>query len=419
MRFRGESGGVPARERRIVFINRFYAPDLSATAQILTDVASHLASADFAVTVFSSRANYAGDSTFCKNETLERVQVRRLWSTRFGRKSNIGRAFDFLTFYISVTVSLLFFLSKHDTVVVKTDPPMVSVPVGMVSRIKRATMINWLQDVYPEVASELGIVSSRNIIIRILKWLRNGSLIRARLNIAIGNKMAAYLAKCGVAADKIIVIENFVDDFAIRPVGDHSPLLRSKWGLRQDDFVVGYSGNLGRAHELETILNAAKILRDESRFKFLFVGGGYLLQKLEQEVKQLSLDNVVLRPYQPRSGLNESLALPNLHLATLNPRLEGFIVPSKAYGIAAAGRPLLMIGAPDGEIGKAVREFAFGACFPPGAAVEVVEYIRNLSTDPELCAVLGENARSYTDQKCSKNQILDRWTKLLHTLGTD
>ncbi|MEM9571901.1 MAG: glycosyltransferase family 4 protein [Pseudomonadota bacterium] len=401
---------------RLVFINRFYAPDLSATSQILTDVAEMLVASGYQVTVFTSGISYDGRERFRNRETINDVDVRRIWTTRFGRSSTLGRAIDYLTFYVSAFFVLFFQASRRDLLIVKTDPPMLSIPVGIITRIKHLKTVNWLQDVFPEVAEELSDSAGNNPLIGMLKFLRNRSLRRAAANICIGKKMAEKVETFGVQKGQIHVIENFADDHAIRDRTDYSPELRSNWGISQSDFIIGYSGNLGRAHDLDTILGAASRLRDHQHIKFLFIGGGHLRDRLANAINEGNLDNILLKPYQPREKLPESLGLPNVHWASLNPDLEGLIVPSKAYGIAAAGRPLLMIGDLSGEIGAKVVQHGFGSCFRPGDIEAVSEYILHLSQSPTLLTELNENARVYLEQHASKKHAFANWRKLIEHL---
>lgn len=408
----------PHRRQKLMFVNRFYAPDMSATSQILTDVADHLATEEHSVTVITSRMTYDGQSLHTKRQILNQVVVERIWSTRFGRSSSIGRAIDYATFHLSAFIHLLINAPSGAILIAKTDPPMLSVTLGMVSRLRRAKLVNWLQDIFPEVAQYIGEVPRSNPIFAFLRWLRTRSLKRANLNIAIGQKMSETLASFGVDENKVMVIENFVDDEVIRPRQDHSPNLRDEWGIAANDFVIGYSGNLGAAHDIDTMLEVARSLQDQKYFKFLFIGGGKLHQQLIDAMQKRNLSNIVLRPYQPRERLPESLALPNLHWASLKPSLEGLIVPSKSYGIAAAGRPLLMVGDCDGEISSMLREFFFGRCISVSDHQAAADFILELSEDHAKTSELGENARRFIDQHASKKRATQLWSSAIERVST-
>lgn len=396
----------------LIFVNRFYAPDMSATSQILTGVAEALTDRGHKVCVFTSRNGYNGDQIDPTRETKNGVKVRRVWSTRFGRSSTIGRSIDYLTFFCSVIIALMIHVSRGDVLISKTDPPLLSLPLGLVARSKNAKMVNWLQDVFPEVALELGFGNRLRVAVNGLKLLRNRSIRRADMNVVIGERMAEVLQNLDVPRTRICVIHNFADDQQISSSTTHASSLRQEWGVKQDDFVVGYSGNLGRAHDLDTILDVAERLNSSQEIKFLFIGGGFHHERLMREITQRSLNNVILKPYQLRSRLSESLSLPDIHWASLDPKLEGYIVPSKVYGIAAAGRPLLMIGDPDGEVGRLISSFQFGKCVQPGASEHAMNFILSLKRDDEMRSEMGRRARTYIDQNASFEAAIARWESL-------
>lgn len=403
--------------KRLLFVNRFYAPDNSATAQILTDVAESFASSEFEVRVITSRASYEGQHAYRSQECLRGVRVKRVVTTQFGRSTTFGRMLDYLTFYCSSCLSVFVSIKPGDIIVAKTDPPMLSVPLGFVARFRGAKLVNWLQDIFPETAAELGVGSREGRFFKALKIIRNHSLRHAKLNIAIGHRMAKKIESFGVHPDKIRVIENFSDDKHIQASLRHSEKLRDEWGIGRTDFVIGYSGNLGRAHDLDTIINAADQLRAHARIKFLFIGGGHLHQRLKKETEARSLTNILVRPYQPRERLNSTLALPNLHWVSLVPELEGLIVPSKIYGIAAAGRPVLMIGDQSGEVGRLLQEYEFGKCVEPGCVEDARDFILRLAQTPSLGIEYGARARNLTDERASKQLAIDLWQRTICSVG--
>ena len=215
-------------------------------------------------------------------------------------------------------------------------------------------LVNWLQDLYPEVAMALGVPFVQGPLGRGLLRLRDASLRAADANVVVGERMAEMTRARGIAPERIHVIPNWCDDENIQPIAAADNPLRRDWGLA-DRFVVGYSGNLGRGHEFQTVLAAAEHLRhDDQRLCFLFIGGGKKFAELADAVRERGLDQVFrFLPYQERGLLRLSLGVADVHLMSLKPELEGLIVPSKLYGIAAAGRPIIAIAAPDGEIAGA------------------------------------------------------------------
>jgi len=147
---------------KIVFLNRYFFPDHSATSQLLSDLTFHLASQGREVHVITSRQLYdEPDTPLLSKEVVNGVMVQRVWTSRFGRGSLPGRALDYLTFYLSTLFALLRTVSRGDIVVAKTDPPLLSLVVAPVAWLKGARLVNWLQDVFPEVAGAVGMVWAR------------------------------------------------------------------------------------------------------------------------------------------------------------------------------------------------------------------------------------------------------------------
>lgn len=398
---------------KIVFVNRFFFPDHSATSQLLTDLAFFLAGRGHQVHVVTSRLSYDDpDAVFPAEETAQGVVVHRVWTTRFGRGSLVGRAFDYLTFYASAGRCLRKLLVSGDVVVAKTDPPLISVVAGWAARRRGARLVNWLQDVFPEVATALGVPGMRGVAARGLRGLRDRSLRAAAMNVVLGERMAQTLTALGVARFAIRVIPNWADGGAIRPMPAEENPLRAPWGL-SGKFVVGYSGNMGRVHEFGTILGAADQLQDRSRIVFLFIGDGRYRGWLEAQAKARGLTNVLFKPYQPRDGLSASLAVPDVHLVTLRPEVEGLVVPSKFYGAAAAGRPTVFVGDPEGEIGSLLTREDCGVAIRQGDSASLARCLEDLAGAPERAAAMGARAREVFTARFDREPACRAWEQLL------
>src|SRR5262245_22815227 len=184
-----------------------------------------------------------------------------------------------------------------------------------------------------------------------------------------------------------------------------------------DKFVVGYSGNLGRAHEFATVLTAAERLRDNQRIVFLMVGGGYHLRELAQSVRERKLDQMFrFVSYQSAEALKYSLCVPYVHWISLRKELEGLIVPSKFYGIAAAGRAMIAITDKDGEIARLLRRYECGLVVEPGQGNDLAQALLKLSSDHELTTTLGHRARTMLDNHFTRRHAFERWRELLDSI---
>ncbi|MET0498698.1 MAG: glycosyltransferase family 4 protein, partial [Steroidobacteraceae bacterium] len=315
--------------RRIVFINRFFYPDTSATSQILFELTTRLAERGLEIHVICSRQLYDDASAvLAPIENVRGVQVHRVWTSRFGRNGLMGRAIDYGSFYITCAAQLLGLVERDDLVVAKTDPPLISIVAASITRLRGARLVNWLQDIFPEVASHLGANPLPPWLNRRLQGLRDASLMRAQLNVVLGSRMREHLEALRIPAAKIRIVANWANGDEVVAQSLDSSNLRRTLGL-QDKFVVAYSGNLGRAHEFETLLLAAQRLRDNRNVVFLMIGGGAKMPALRQAVQEKGLPNMRFLPYQPRELLSDTLAAADVHVACLLPALEGLIVPSK------------------------------------------------------------------------------------------
>jgi colanic acid biosynthesis glycosyl transferase WcaI len=401
---------------RVIFTNRFFFPDHSATSQILSDLAFHLSGAGWEVRVITSTQLYEDPRAALPDyEVIRNVHVHRISSTQFGRAALPGRAIDYLSFYWAVWHRLLTIAQQGDILVAKTDPPLVSVVAMAAARRKGARLINWLQDIYPELAMELGVPFFRGPVASGLAALRNRSFQFAEATVVVGDLMGQKVEALGTPRARIHVIPNWCNDEEIKPLATDNPL-RQTWGL-QKKFVVGYSGNLGRAHEFGTVLAASERLANDPRILFLMIGGGKRFDELARIVKERHLEKLFqFVPYQERQVLRYSLGAPDVHWISLNPALEGLIVPSKIYGVAAAGKPIIVIAAKDGELAQLVQEYACGVVIAPGDANALAGTLLRLSSDPKTLAEMGIRAREMLEARFTRKEGLERWRRLLDGL---
>lgn len=389
---------------RLVFMNRFFHPDQSATSRMLTDLARHLAPRH-PVTVLCSRQLLEDASAeLPPAERWAGVDIVRLWTTRWGRAWLPGRAMDYLSFLASAALWSLLHLRRGDTVIAKTDPPFLALAVQPSAALHRCRVLIWHQDIFPETAWRTGMGRETGPLARILGTLRRWSVEAAALNVAISDSMAAFLQRVAPQA-RVAVAHNWSDDF---PPGSED--LREELNLG-DRFVVGYSGNLGRAHPIEGLLGAAERLRGHARIHFLFSGGGSNLTRLKSEIAARSLPNWTLLPYQPAERLPALLRTADLHLTVLDSALEGLVLPSKLYGVLSAGRPVLHLGDPGGEIARILAAHGCGWTVPAMDAAGISTLLERLAQSDEAQAAATQARAAYTNY--SRDAALARWSDIV------
>ena len=404
---------------KIIVINRYCMPDESATSRMVSSLAVALVQRKFQPVLLASRALHnIRTEALPPFEVISGVAVHRLSTSRFGRSSLVGRALDYLSFHAAVFLWLLRNIHAEDVCIVCTDPPLASATAILPITLRQGIMVNWIMDLFPEAAIALGVVRGRGLLTRALLWFRDLSLKHARLNIAPIPRMADALRKRGVPASRIRVIEHWSDGEAIRPLPNDGTPLRREWGLERY-FVVGYSGNLGRAHDFRTVLQAAQLLKNDPTIAFLFIGGGHHRLWLEREAERLGLRNVLFKPLQPREHLAEALAVADVHLVTLLPALEEYIIPSKFHGIAAAGRPVLFVGDQNGEVAGLIRAGRCGASVTIGDHEGLSAWIMRLRDNASMREEFGRNARRLFERRFTEARGVADWTRLLGDILRD
>ncbi len=398
---------------RVIFVNRYFHPDESATSRMVSSLAFGLAQTGIEVSVVTGRYHHDDPATvLMPRETVDGVEVHRIATSHFGRQRLAGRASDYASFHAGAATWCLAHLRHGDIVIACTDPPLLSVSLAMACALRRAPLVNWLHDIFPEVAIELGMIGRRGLPGRVMLAVRDWSLRRAVLNVVPTVAMARGLRGRGIEENMIAIVPYWSEEDEIRPVAPAGNPLRTEWGLR-DCFVVGYSGNFGRAHEFATLLDAAERLRDAPDIRFLLIGGGFGRQRVEDEIRRRKLDNILLRPLQPRERLAESLSAADVHLVSLLPALEPYVVPSKLYGILAAGRPALFIGAGDGEVATLLRSRDLGHAVAIGDSADLASRIAELGRHRPLCEAMGHRARDVFERDHLRSRGIADWLALL------
>jgi colanic acid biosynthesis glycosyl transferase WcaI len=394
---------------RLLFLNRFYWPDEPATAQLLTDLAEGLARRGHEVTVVAS---HPGRPEVPRRETRHGVRIVRTRSLGLGRHGLAGRAADFVLYLAGAAAALLLESRPGDTVVALTDPPLVGPMAWTVAGLTGAEIVHWTQDIYPEVAEAVAPGPLSRLAGRMLRPWRNLAWRHSRGVVALGTEMAFFLRSQGVRHEHLAIIPNWAPSGTEIAAPAEARARRAVWDV-EEHLVIAYSGNLGRVHDLEPVLQVAAALREERDFVFLFIGGGAQRAELARAVAGQKLRNVRFLPAQPREKLAASLAAADLHLVTLRPGCEALVFPSKLYGIAAAGRPVVFIGPPDCELARLVRSRGLGIARSrediSGLAADLVR----LRDDPAALAAAGAAAAAFSREAGQAGHGLAAWESWL------
>jgi colanic acid biosynthesis glycosyl transferase WcaI len=368
---------------KVLFINQFFWPDSSATSQQLTDMAAELAARGMDVTVLCAEGGYASAGSTARPVGVRIVRVKARAFTR----GTVGRLLAYFSFYLGA-----FFRGltgeRPDVVISLTTPPLISLIGTAIKIFKHSRHYIWEQDIYPDVALDLNYFKPSGIADRTVGLLADFSRHHADGVIALGECMKQRLVARGLPSCNIFIVENWANATAI------TPMLRPG---DPDELVLLYSGNFGLAHDFDTLAGAMLALRpvlgERSRFRFLFVGSGEKRKQLAAFCEANEIGSLELRPYVPRDQLSEGLAAGDIGLVTQHEVCCGSVVPSKVYGILAAGRPVLFVGPRAATPALIVEQHACGWQIDPGDVDGLTHLLRLLADRPELVQQAGLRAR--------------------------
>ncbi len=378
-----------------------YAPDVAPTGEVMTAIAEALADRGHQLHIVTSLPWY-------REHAVEPEWRGRLWRTEtqpWGRitrlhpfptdKTNIpARAVAFGGFTGMATIAALCTRTRPDAVMVMSPPLPLGVAGWLAAATRRAPFVFNIQDVFPDVAVELGAITDRRVIAvasALERFLYRRADAVTVLSDDLRDNVAAKLR--GRRPERVHVIPNFVDTERISPT-DRMNDYRREHGLG-DATVVMYAGNVGMSQSLDLVVEAARRHRDRADVRFVINGGGAALEPLRRSAE--GLDNLTFVPMQPRERLPEVLAAADLHLVPLKRGLARSSVPSKLYSILAAGRPVLASVDAGTEVAETVAAAGAGVSVPPEDIDAFCTALDGLLDDPARRAELGRSGRAFVE----------------------
>ena len=394
------------RRQRLLVLNQYYWPGVEATANLLTELCEALA-ADYDVTVI---AGFAPDVPL--KQVRNGVEIVRVRSTSYERSRLSRRGANYITYVIGVLWKALF-RRRPDLVVCMTDPPFVGAIGRLVAARFRVPLLVIAQDVFPEIAVKLGRL--RNPLVeRALRLLVNSSLRSADRVVAIGDTMKLRLEEKGVRAERIRVIPNWIDVGSIEPSARTNPWAREHRLVRR--FVVMHSGNVGHAQDLDTLIRACCFLRDLNNLAVRIIGGGARREELMRLAQLLSVDRVRFMGWQPYEIRSLSLSSADIHVVGLARGLAGYVVPSRLYGILAAGRPVIAAAEAESETAQLVARVGCGVVVPPGNPFLLARAIRAAHDGEFDLEEMGRRAREFAETEGDRSIAIARYESVLREL---
>ena len=390
----------------ILLLNEYYPPDTSATAKMAAQVAANLAR-HHRVTVVAGRPSYDPEEFYrfalLRRDTSNGVEVERVGSTAYPRHRMRRRVANYLS-YLALAVPRALAI-RPDVVLAMTDPPVAGIAGAWVARLAGRPFVYNIRDLYPDMAIGGDIVRPNKWVER---WERmhRGALKQAARVIVLGDDMRDRIVAKGVRAERVAVVRDGTSFPAFVPERTDPVVEEIRNGF---PFVVLHAGNLGFYGAWGTLLEAAKILREDD-MGLVFIGDGANRATLEAAASNYS--NVRFLPFRPPEQVPHVMMAGDLHVVTVRRGLEGVVVPSKLYSILAAGRPVLAVAAATSDAARIVVEAGCGLFADPDDPAAVAAAIRAARSDPVRLADMGRRARE-TAKKYARVNELERFVEIM------
>lgn len=397
-------------KKTFVIFSQVYVPDPASVGQHLHDVAAEMARRGHRVIAYVSGRGY-DDATvrYPRREVRDGVEIRRIPLASFGKKSIPRRVAGTASFMGQVFLRGLF-SSRPDALLVSTSPPMIGFIGRLVTWLRsfkgRIPMTYWAMDLNPDQLIAMGKLRETDTAAKFLEHNNRRILHRSDLVVALDRFMADRLRpRTPNLDDKLLVIPPWPHEEHVEPVPHDANPFRKEHGL-EGKFVVMYSGNHSPANPLDTLLEAAKRLKDDDRFRFLFVGGGVQKRDVEHFVKTHDLTNALCLPYQPIESLKYSLSAADVHVVSLGGDMVGIIHPCKVYGSMAVARPVLFFGPKPSHVSDLLDEHGIGRHVDHGDVDGAVATLKELAAlRPEERQRMGDTARRVLTETLSQQRL--------------
>lgn len=381
----------------LTVFSEFFPPDYAPTGQLLDELTQALSEYNLNVNIFSNQPAYAYDrksKTSPRREQRGKVRVRRSSATQFCPSRIRGKAIAGTLFFIRSLIQLFRLPRSNNLLLLTTAPPFLPL-LGIFANFLNIPYVCLIYDLYPDIAIELGVISPNHLAARCWQALNRITWLKARKIIVLSPAMKqALIQHVPRIENKISIIHSWANS-SIVPIAKHENSFAREHDLDQK-FTVLYSGNMGRCHDMRTILEAASHLKNEP-IQFVFIGGGAQYDLFVTKAKGLGLTNCKFLPYQPKAMLPLSLTACDVSLVSVSAGMESLVAPSKFYSALASGRPIAAVCPKSSYLGSLIAEANCGSTFENGNSLGLAEYIRFLSTEPQIAKRLGSSGRKYLD----------------------
>lgn len=398
---------------RILIVSQYFWPE----AFRINDLAASLKKQGHEVSVLTGFPNYPGGKLFpgysirlFQRERYDGVSIIRVPLFPDTSYSFVKRAWNYLSFILSASLLGPFLIGRIDRIVVYQPGPItVGIPAIVLKYFKRAPIIFWVQDVWPDTLEATGLVRRRGIL-KAVRWLVNFVYRHCDVILVQSRGFIRRVTALGVCSQKIVYMPNWAEDL-YRPVERDDELARKE--DMTGGFHVIFAGNIGKAQDFDTLLAAAKLLRPHSDIRFVILGDGAMAEHYVKQAHADGLDNIIFKGRKPVESMPAYFALADVLLVLLKREpIFSLTIPSKLQSYLACGRPI--VAALEGDAAAIVRESGAGVVCGPGDPIVLAQAILTVyRLTPAQRDALGKAGSAYYDAQFNRAKIVDRFEAIL------
>ena len=411
--------------KKILFIANYFYPDVASLGQLISDLCFQIKD-EYEVSVIAAIPNYSSDievSVSDKNqkflrENINGINIWRIIVPNVNKRNKLSRIKYIVKYYLNTRAAIRE-IKEYDIVFTVTQPPILGGMLGLYAKKKKNSRLVYnVQDFNPEQIEAVNYTKFK-FIISILRWLDNRTIKASDKVLLVGRDQIPTLLKRNPSfEEKIEVINNWTDDKAIYPINkDNKEIIDfvEEYSLK-DKFIVMYSGNIGLFYDLENLVKAAGHFRDYSDIRFVFIGEGAVKPEIEKYRTENNLNNIVFIPYQPKEKLLVSLNAADVHLVVNAKGIKGVSVPSKVYGVLAAGKPIVGVLEAGSEARRIIEEAQCGTCVEPQDYEGFYKLILDFYNEKEELQNIGLRGRRYLEKNLTQELSIEKYKRLFNEM---
>lgn len=399
-------------KKDILFLCQFFYPEYNSSATLPFDTAKYLASHGYTVDgLVGYPMEYSTDKHLPLEETVDGVGIRRVKYMQLGRVGTLSRLINYFSFTFCVWLHTSY-LRNYKAVIVYSNPPVLPV-VPIRAKKKYGTKIVFVAyDVYPEVAYASQSLTPGSLISRVMNLINKKLYGVVDCVVALTDQMKEFLLdkRPGLTSDRVVTIANWAHEKESEP--DHEAYER--FGYKDGQFIVSYFGNMGTCQDVETMMQAAELLKEDDRIRFLIVGHGNKMNEVEARIKENGLNNIQLLNFLTGKDFQQAVAISSCCIVSLERGLKGTCAPSKYYSYLQGGHPVLAVVEKDGYLAAEVENEKIGYNVEIGDGKGLRDAIVTMAENPDECKSMGNRAKKLYESRYAYEVAMEKYCRMIN-----